>query len=235
VPHWFMSPWFPKCSEVQIVSLSQSFTNNCPYAIYRTTEKRIILNPNWLRYISDNYGVLRDFCYWNLTLFLQRRNPNVPDIPHKLIQPLERNSLTQQRKFWNVIFEQTSTLPCVFTGKTLTQGDFDLDHFIPWSFVAHDLLWNLLPVDSSVNSRKSNHLPDLNRYLPPFAETQQRGLRIISELQPNNRLLEDYLQLGAGISDLIQMPSSNFLELYRKAMTPLYQIAENMGFTRWTA
>lgn len=234
VPHWFMSPWFPKCNEREIIEYSQSFTNNCPYAIYKSPEKRIVINPSWTEYFSDNYGLLCDYCYWNLTLFLQRRNPNVPDIPHKLIQPLERSSLAQQRKYWDIIFESVGTIPCIYTGKMLSKDSFDLDHFIPWSFVAHDLMWNLVPADSSINSSKSNHLPALDKYLASFAERQQTGIRIVSQIAPNSKLLEDFLQLGASIQELGQMPAPDFMNLYKKSITPLYQIAENMGFSIWS-
>ena len=234
VPHWFMSPWFPKCSESEIIDYSQRFANNCPYAIYKTGEKRIVLNPSWTGYFSENYGLLCDFCYWNLALFLQRRNPNVPDIPHKLVQPLERTSLTRQRKYWELIFEAHGPVPCIYTGKMLTKDSFDLDHFLPWSFVAHDLMWNLVPADGSVNSSKSNHLPALDKYLAAFATRQQTGLQIVSQLAPGSKLLEDFLQLGASITELTQMPAPEFMELYKKSITPLYQIAENMGFSRWS-
>ncbi|MFR7631082.1 MAG: HNH endonuclease signature motif containing protein [Lachnospira eligens] len=29
-----------------------------------------------------------------------------------------------------------------------------MDHFIPWSFVMNDELWNLMPMDSSLFSKK---------------------------------------------------------------------------------
>ena len=116
----------------------------------------------------------------------------------------------------------------------LSKDAFDLDHFLPWSFVAHDLMWNLVPADGSVNSSKSNHLPALDKYLAAFVTRQQNGLQIVSQLAPGSKLLEDFLQLGASITELTQMPAPEFMELYKKSITPLYQIAENMGFSRWS-
>ncbi len=109
----------------------------------------------------------------------------------------------------------------------------DLDHFIPWSFVAHDLMWNLVPANPSINSSKGNHLPALEKHLFPFAKCQHMGLKIIQKIAPDNKQLEDYLQLGAGISELCQLSDDKFAEVYRRALVPLYQIAENMGFSRW--
>ncbi|MFO7585650.1 MAG: HNH endonuclease domain-containing protein [Anaerolineales bacterium] len=46
----------------------------------------------------------------------------------------------------------------------LYKGAYSLDHFLPWRYVAHDLLWNILPASKSVNSSKSDSLPHLPRY-----------------------------------------------------------------------
>ena len=47
----------------------------------------IEINEEWIKYLNQNIKVLKDFCYWNLVIFLQAKNPNVPDIPNKLIKP----------------------------------------------------------------------------------------------------------------------------------------------------
>ena len=37
----------------------------------------------------------------------------------------------------------------VFTGQQVKEKQYDVDHFIPWSFVMNDELWNLMPVYDS--------------------------------------------------------------------------------------
>ena len=59
----------------------------------------------------------------------------------------------------------------IYSEKLLGLNDFDIDHFVPWSFVANDELWNLLPMDSSLNSSKSNNLPQW-KYFELFAKNQ---------------------------------------------------------------
>ena len=80
VPHWFLSPWFPKSDKKEIYTFSQSFNNQSLYALF---DSNIDINPAWLDYLVNNAKVLKDFCFWNLSLFLQAKNPNVPDIPNK--------------------------------------------------------------------------------------------------------------------------------------------------------
>lgn len=46
--------------------------------------------------LSTNYEVLRDFALWNLTLFLQSKNPNVTNISGKLLRALLLGALTDK-------------------------------------------------------------------------------------------------------------------------------------------
>ena len=85
VPYRFLSPWITYTTDNDVVSRSQRFENNCIYAINGET---IELNPVWRDYLMEHYGILRDFAFWNLAVFLQKRNPNVPDVPSKLIKPI---------------------------------------------------------------------------------------------------------------------------------------------------
>jgi hypothetical protein len=230
VPYRFLSPWISYTTENEVVNLSQLFSNNCIYAIKGET---IEINPNWEQYMNDNYLILRDFTFWNLTIFLQKRNPNVPDVPSKLVKPIQRDSLTKQRNFWDSFIDTNGSIQCIYTGKTLYKREYDLDHFVPWSFVSHNLLWNLLPADSSVNSSKSNNLPPLETYLRPFAKMHQNAIQTIYLKNPNNKLLEDYLTLHSSLSELIKLSENDFFTVYQKTFSPLVQIAENMGFRYW--
>jgi hypothetical protein len=94
VPHRFLSPWFSAADQKAVEAASQVFTNDCPYALYK---EHIEVNPKWVNYLQRNAKMLKDFCYWNLALYLQSRNPNVPDIPNKLVKVPVRKSLTKQR------------------------------------------------------------------------------------------------------------------------------------------
>ena len=230
VPYRFLSPWISYTTDNEVINLSRSFSNNCIYAIKGET---IEINPKWEQYLNDNYLILRDFTFWNLTIFLQKRNPNVPDVPSKLIKPIQRDSLTKQRHFWDTFIDINGSIQCIYTGKTLCKKEYDLDHFVPCSFVSHNLLWNLLPADSSINSSKSNNLPPLATYLKPFAEMHQKAIQAIYPKNPNNKLLEDYLILHNSLSELVQLSENDFFNVYQKTFSPLVQIAENMGFRYW--
>lgn len=230
VPYRFLSPWIKYTSDKNVISRSQQFENECLYAI---NGEYIEVNSKWIDYLSEHYLILKDFAFWNLTEFLQKRNPNVPNLPSKLIKPIQRDSLIKQHKYWNNYIETIGNLKCIYTGKTLLPKNYDLDHFVPWSFVSHNLLWNLIPADSSINSSKSNNLPPLDIYLKPFSHIQQDALKTLYEKNPNDNILEDYLIVYDSVSDLVRLSENDFYSVFRKTFSPMIQTAENMGFKIW--
>ena len=129
VPYRFLSPWISTPDNKLMVERSHTLENGCLYSLYKNgCEFYIELNPAWDNYLHTHYSILVDFAYWNLTLFLQARNPNVPAIPNKLIRPEVRNSLTKQHHYWDEVMKASGPICCIYTGKELHPKDYDLDH-----------------------------------------------------------------------------------------------------------
>jgi hypothetical protein len=228
VPHWFLSPWFPHMDKDEIYSASENFKSKCIYAL---NEDAIEINGEWVNYLRENSKVLKDFCYWNLVIFLQAKNPNVPDIPNKLIKPAVRNNLTNQRKlFWDIVVKELGSVDCIYTGKKLTFGNYAVEHFIPYSFVSHDLIWNLIPADKSFNSKKSDKLPPLDKYFNPFFLMQKSAIEIVKEKTPKNKYLEDYLTIFSDLEELKCLSENFTKEKFKERLQPLITIASNNGF-----
>lgn len=231
VPHWFLTPWFPKVNnEVdskqknRIYSASQSFENECLYALHKDY---IQINPNWLNYLTTNARILKDYCYWNLALFLQTRNPNVPDIPNKLIKPATRSSLAAQTKdYWKIVFTELGSIPCIFTDTKLIyeEKNFALDHFIPHAFVSHDLIWNLLPIEKRFNSIKSDKLPKYDLYFNKFYDLQKIAFEINKHHNAKSKYMDEYLTIFPSVEEFEKVTFSNTIQ-------PLLTIASNNGFS----
>ncbi len=234
VPYRFLRPWIDTSDDKEMVRRSQTLENESLYALYKDgSDFYIVLNKAWDTYLHANYNILIDFAYWNLTLFLQTRNPNVPAIPSKLIRPEVRNSLLKQHNYWDMVMTIGGPIRCIYTDKLLHPKNYDLDHFIPWSFVCHDLLWNLIPSNSSINSSKNDKLPDLDYYLPKLAALQQHALQVLINAGKEPKIMEDFGSLGYSAADLAAMSGDKFRELYEKTIKPINQIALNMGFETW--
>ncbi len=232
VPHWFLSDWFPNKKEIEtekktdtekkniIYELSQQFENQCLYALYKD---RIEINPDWVDYLKLNSGILKGFCYWNLSLFLQVRNPNVPDIPNKLIKSPTRGNLDKFKKgFWDIVINELGPITCIYTDNKLGIGDYAVDHFIPHAFVSHDLVWNLIPADSSYNGTKSDKLPIQRKHLEGFYELQKTGFEIVKKHPSSSKIFQDYLTIfPKSIWDKTKLEDT---------IEPLITIAHNNGF-----
>lgn len=228
VPHWFLSPWFPGYQKSGIYEASLTFSNQCLYQLRRD---QIFINPDWIVYILENARIIKNFCYWNLVLFLQKKNPNVPDIPNKVIKPAFRSSLTPQRKgFWNIVFDELKTVKCIYTGNQLTKAKYAVEHFIPYSFVSHNLIWNLLPADPSFNCSKSNKLPNLDLYFTPFFKLHKQSVEIVKKNNPNNSILEDYLTIFPGLDTASAFSTEFTAAKFKERLQPLITIASNNGF-----
>ena len=235
VPYWFLRPWVDVADTKEIMRRSQLLENDCLYKLTKENDTIWIeLNSKWLPYLKENYLILKDFAYWNLSSFLQVRNPNVPNIATKLVKMESRQALTKQRNLWDFVLDHSQTMNCIFTGNTLEVGNYDLDHFIPWSFVSHNLLWNLIPVDSSINSSKRDRLPDLDQYLLPYSKVHQSAVRTCIEHNYRYKdLLDDYLSLGCTPQELVAMNKTNLVNCFKRTFSPMSQIAQNMGFEIW--
>jgi hypothetical protein len=115
----------------------------------------------------------------------------------------------------------------IYSEKQLNER-FALDHFIPWSFVVHDLVWNLAPVETATNSSKGDRVPNLDRYISPMAKLHHSTLRF-SKCRPE--VEEMYVEcFKSDITDLERADLSTFRRRLEDVMVPLARVAENQGF-----
>lgn len=212
-----------------------------PYTLGESANlnKEIYFHPEWIKMIQDNTVSILGWIQNEKLKWLQHYNPEVPRLVYKLAPMDEKmRKLNHVRKLWNGILE-LSTVIDVFTGEPIVPKKYDVDHFIPWSFVMNDELWNLMPMDSSLNSSKSNKLPEWEPFFPKFAENQYLMYDFVHK-KPGIRKLfdacyEDNLQsLWAG-QDLYgkEHSKAEFCEILHKNMKPVYDSARRQGYEAW--
>jgi hypothetical protein len=192
----------------------------------------IILNQDWIEYIAENYSVVRGWASWEWLNYMQQKNPTVPNVVNKLFMPQQRDSLAQQTKYWKLILDKQE-IECIYSQVKLDKEKLSLDHYLPWSFVAHDQLWNLIPTFPSVNSSKSNNIPAV-KYFNGFIELQHLGLNISYQYLSKNQWLK-YTEPYVAELKISQSDDLLKLEVLRKAykatMIPLISLATIQGFT----
>lgn len=240
VPARFLAPWFAEELRghkdsvrnrliAELAASSQHTSSACPYWL---GDGRIHLNESWRAFLLENIAMVEAFAEYHFAHYLQVRNPNVPGIVNKLRAPVARQ-LGDARRFWRLVrhgFEQSGKADLfgdIYAGRPLGD-DFAIDHFLPWSFALHDLLWNLTPVESGTNSSKSDSLPDIELYLPRLARLH---FEVVETMQSHPRLLEDHTDcFKLEPSDLLALGEDGLTAKYREVVIPQAQIAMNQGF-----
>lgn len=200
-------------------------------AIIHKDCRSIIVHSDWANYIEKHYAIVRGWAAWEWLIYMQKRNPNTPAVVNKLFMATRRGTLTKQSEYWKPVLE-SRRLRCVFSGKVLNPKRFSLDHYLPWSFVAHDQLWNLIPVSPEVNSSKGNRIPS-PKYFDGFINLQHYALNEMSSALTAKKwstYTESYVaDLKITVDDLLNI--ENLKMAYESSLFPLMNLAVNQGFS----
>lgn len=73
----------------------------------------------------------------------------------------ERNTARVRQRVINLL--ESHPLACCWSGKSIKQNNFAIDHAFPFSRWPNNDLWNLLPTRHTINSKKSDKLPSTRR------------------------------------------------------------------------
>ena len=197
----------------------------------------IRISPAWLEYLKTNQEILQGWVQFNMVAYLQRRNPNVPGIINKLQPPQERK-LEKVKKFWTAVSE-VSAVRDIYAGEMMHAKGMSIDHFVPWSYVAHDEFWNLSPTTKSANSSKGSCLPDWNLYFPRLREIQFQAYSATWEFESVRAAFEqcrrDHINSDEVWMKLYSaaLPQESFYRNLEEILLPVWQSAHNLGFREW--
>ena len=188
---------------------------------------------------ADQREILLGWIRYQKVRYLQNRNPGVPGIIYKL-EPENTGirKLQNARKLWNMVMDRHEILD-IYNGRRLNDIGFDLDHFVPWSYVASDELWDLLPMDSSLNSSKSNRLPVWNQYFKNYASNQfQMYNTVFSDdivRDQFEKCRKDNLTSIWGAEELYipNHTQTEFMNILEKNLRPVYDAARQQGYGLW--
>ena len=189
--------------------------------------------------IQDNAVSILGWIQYEKVRWLQNNNPEVPGLVYKLAPMDEKmRKLGKVRKLWEGVLS-CQPIRDIFTDAPVRSGKYDIDHFIPWSFVMNDELWNLMPMDSSLNSSKSNRLPQWNPFFNRFLENQYTLYQLIYEKPGIHKLYEgcwrDNLHSIWAGQELYRPGNSKekFGSILSQNMQPVYDSARRQGYEIW--
>lgn len=198
---------------------------------------QIKIREEWAEYIEHNYQILCGWIRYNLITYLQRRNPSVPGIVNKLEPPVERQ-LEKVKKYWKLLIE-INPVHEIYSGELLSVKALSIDHFVPWSYVAHDEFWNLHPTTRSINSRKSNQLPDWEKYFPLLSEIEYCSYQKMWKYEKVHKEFEKLQKEHVNNMEVRMrlyrkgLDRQEFTSSLEEVILPVYQAAQRMGFRNW--
>ncbi len=208
------------------------------YEAFQQLSTVICINDDWVPYLVRNKDILLGWMQLNLIHYLQRKNPSVPGIADKLNVPQTRD-IERVRKYWKLIIKLRPEITDIYGHIELADKNISVDHFVPWQYVAHDELWNLHPTTKSINSSKSNGLPDWDAYFKPLYELEYISYRVSKEHDEVAGEFERIARYHLNNDEVRRslycdgLSESEFGERLRNVIFPVYDAAMNNGFKRW--
>lgn len=233
VPYRLISPWFQ--SELKnladtkrnriIVTLSHKQEYKSLYKIHTEPKLILELDRDWFHYLRTHLGIIKGWWKFHFVDYLQKKNPTVLSLATKLQPPIERNMNDVKKLFKNFYQESKQRPECFYTGSKLEV--ISHDHFLPWSFLGSDPIYNFVPTSNGLNSSKGNQIPSRS-YLQPLGDFQYQVFDYLRTKQPRNSLIESYLN----DCHLSATPDRNeFCQKLISLYAPLFVTAENQGFS----
>ncbi len=211
------------------------------YGAENGLNRKLIFASPWMQMIQDHTVTILGWIQHEKVKWLQNNNPEVPGLVYKL-SPNEGKArkLDNVHKLWDGILELTRVLD-VFKDEPIEKGTYDVDHFIPWSFVMNDELWNLMPMDSSLNSTKNSRLPKWEPFFRKFAKNQFVMYQMIHDEHKGQirRLYDncyrDNLHSIWANQELYRKGNTEaeFYAILEKNMQPVYDSARRQGYQIW--
>lgn len=249
VPYRLQSPFllmknkeefFRKSQSVQIERINTYAEAIYFYSNFNGLKTTITIRPQWVSYFRKNGAVVKGWLEDCLIHYLQRRNPGVPGIIDKL-EPPEKRDLKAVSDYYHTILDAGVELRDIYTGILLTkETSLSIDHFVPWSYVAHDELWNLNPTTQSVNSSKGNALPDWNTYFERLCRQEYASIEQIHESEVIHKAFEKCAKKNLNDMHIKERLYGQcqefdvFANTLETIIKPVYTSALNCGFKdRW--
>lgn len=243
VPYRLLSPFVQemdkeiwKYGEKKIAEILNGHSQLMYYFIdVNSLYSQIEMQPSWIAYIQKNGEIILGWIYYNLVTYLQKRNPNVPGIPNKLYPPQTRQNLEKAKKYWKAV---AAAVPIrdIYANSILDPREIVMDHFVPWSYLTHDELWNLNPTRKEVNSRKSNYLPDWKMYIDALCQLEYQAYQLGSQNDTVRKLFHECKKAHINddrIREQLYYPGKTkerfFTEL-KEILYPVYESARRSGF-----
>ncbi|MBQ0139394.1 MAG: HNH endonuclease [Kurthia sp.] len=186
-----ISKQIKRVGKVNVVGATFGDFNEEIYSFDKKTEI-IKMNPLYIEFILKYKRMLVDVNNYQFALYLDKNNSS--EKGSGLLAKIETVSKRSSLKEFEVILRQTGVNECFYCQKKIISAH--VDHFIPWSYVQNDCLWNFVLACPSCNTKKSDKLAH-ETYLHLLIERNkklrvQKNCKIYFESYHEDKLIKSY-------------------------------------------
>jgi len=142
------------CCLDDVVPRFHNLSGDAPAFLYDEDDCEIIIRSEALKFLQDHHQTLRLLAIGRWVQFTEKFSFS-PRLWEKIGGHPKRQSPNSYRQ---ALLQLGFAGECFYCEVPLEQ-DWDLDHFLPWSFVLEHKLWNLVPSCKTCNSNKSDGVP----------------------------------------------------------------------------
>ena len=144
---------------INVVGALYSDLNSNIYG-FDKSKKKIWFSEESYNFLTKYKSALENLNYYAWILWMENNlniaNKEEGNLAIKLDDSTKRESLELFKKS---LFDKGDILECFYCGNPISLRCCHMDHFIPWSFVKDDKIWNLVFSCSHCNESKNNKIP----------------------------------------------------------------------------
>ena len=144
-----------KCKKYVVGALYED-TNRLFYSFSKKDEW-LQINPLMYEFICKHKVAIEKLNYYEWAKFLEKVNDEL--LATKLLDKLDKSAKRSNLGIYRqILFDEFESRECFYCGKKLREKGIQVDHFIPWSFIKDDKLWNMVLACPSCNNGKRDKL-----------------------------------------------------------------------------
>ena len=178
----------------QDVSWRFQFIGQNEFNIYDLNLNELKLDIHQPKILNDYSEILFELINYRWIQQLEKFNSS-PRISKKVNgtdrEDVKRGNLSRFKTYLDI--ENPNHL-CFISGEKI-EDDLSIDHVLPWSYLFSDDIWNLVYVKKSLNSSKSNKIPNENM----IKKLESRNLTLLDKMKKNGVSDKRFVELETSI------------------------------------
>lgn len=125
---------------------------------FNKAKEQFQLNPLMYEFLCRHKVFVEKVNYFEWARYLEKINDaqSTMHLLSKLDESAKRNNLSPYRQ---LLYDEFEYRKCFYCGRSLSGDKIHVDHFVPWSFIKDDKLWNFVLACPYCNMHKKDKLP----------------------------------------------------------------------------